>query len=91
MALESLRDLFGMKDFNSHTREGVADLEFGRNTKPKISTHTPVRVWHFLFEIADKFKPISTHTPVRVWPDICCKYNGKLISTHTPVRVWPYI
>ena len=35
----------------------------------KISTHTPVRVWHDDTALLDLIR-ISTHTPVRVWPEI---------------------
>ena len=54
----------------------------------KISTHTPVRVWHSVEADTALSITISTHTPVRVWP--CPELDGHKhqISTHTPVRVW---
>ena len=74
--------------FNSHTREGVTNLQKIFVHLKNISTHTPVRVWRPPKSTPTVANTISTHTPVRVW--LCrVQVNAVVpISTHTPVRVW---
>ena len=53
-----------------------------------ISTHTPVRVWHWLTSSLRAFYHFNSHTREGVTVTLYRKYSDGTISTHTPVRVW---
>ena len=81
----------GLRNFNSHTREGVTSSLYTSNRA--VSVFQLTHPWGCdpiagCFTIVRVY--ISTHTPVRVWPAFnVFSPQIREISTHTPVRVWP--
>ena len=52
----------GKLNFNSHTREGVTDEQAAVIEELKISTHTPVRVWHIWENLTVDYANFNSHT-----------------------------